>query len=167
MSYSSGLRWRVMASAHASWIPIISMIIPFSMGSRCWYLCSTRSLLGAKIFVKFIMKHIWYLKYLFLSLHNILIIIPVSLHSLCMLLIVTCSFISLLPFDSVSTFPMLTCRPLISSFGAHNTSQNYRPDRWPSTQLPDDQLANNPKPTDLVVNCRWRLLANGTLNKFN
>ena len=80
MSYSSGLPWRMMDLSHASWLPIISMIIPFVVRSRCWYLSSTNCLLGARFFVNFPMQHIHNMKYLFLIFHNPFIIFPKALY---------------------------------------------------------------------------------------
>jgi len=50
------------------------MIIPSALGSRFSHLSSTICLFGARVFVKLPLHHIQTLKYIFLSLHNILII---------------------------------------------------------------------------------------------
>jgi hypothetical protein len=61
MIYSDGFPWIMMVPSHASSFPIISMIIYFSLGSRCWHLSSIAFFLGVRVLVDFILKHfrIW------------------------------------------------------------------------------------------------------------
>jgi hypothetical protein len=56
------------------------MVIPSAMGFGCCHMSNTILLFCDRVFIGLLLQHVQALKYLFPSLHNLLIIIPIVLH---------------------------------------------------------------------------------------